>query len=906
MAEKVSDKPKFPAKPLRLLIVEDQAADAELCLRELRKGGLDVRGDVVSTAKEFIARLGTGDYDIILADDALPGWSGLDALQSLRNLQKDIPFLIVTGELGDETVAELVRVGVADYILKDRMARLPLAVRQALEEKKLREKNRKIEATSSNPVRILYVEDSRADAELSLHILKKAGFEIRADIVETREEFTARLKANTYDVVISDQHLSTWTGIEVFEHSRALGLDIPVILVTGTLNYAMAAQFAKRGLTDYVLKDRLARLPLVLRRALEQKALREERDRAHESILQLAAIVESSDDAIIGKTLDGTITSWNAGAERIYGYSANEALGRSISILVPPDRAEEIPQILEKLKRGEHVRNYETVWVRKDGKRIDTSVTTSLVKDSSGKLTGVSIIGRDITERKRAEEALIKLRKAVDTSGEVIFMTDREGVITFVNPEFTRLYGYTEQEVVGKTTPRVLKSGSRSPEEYASFWKTILDKRVGKEEWVNKTKDGRLVNIENATNPILDEQGDITGFLAIQRDITERKVLEGQLRQAQKMEAVGRLAGGIAHDFNNLLTIIAGYSDMMLSRLAADDPLRAHVSEIRIAGDRAASLTRQLLAFSRQQVLAPQVLDLNAVVANMDKMLRRLIGEHIDLVTVCEKRLWHVKADPGQLEQVIMNLAVNARDAMPKGGKLTLETANVELDGAYARAHVAVKPGRYIMLAVSDTGCGMDSETQSHLFEPFFTTKERGKGTGLGLSTVYGIVKQSGGNVWVYSELGRGATFKVYLPQVDEPLEEPRPVEARAVPARATETVLVVEDEVSVRSLVRGVLESRGYRVLEACHGADALSISDQHGGPIHLLLTDVVMPEMSGRDLASRVMPRRPEIRVLYMSGYTDDAIIHNGVLDAGTAFLQKPFTPDALARKVREVLDG
>jgi len=906
MAEKVSDKPKFPAKPLRLLIVEDQAADAELCLRELRKGGLDVRSDVVSTAKEFIARLGTGDYDIILADDALPGWSGLDALQSLRNLQKDIPFLIVTGELGDETVAELVRVGVADYILKDRMARLPLAVRQALEEKKLREKNRKIEATSSNPVRILYVEDSRADAELSLHILKKAGFEIRADIVETREEFTARLKANTYDVVISDQHLSTWTGIEAFEHSRALGLDIPVILVTGTLNDEMAAQFAKRGLTDYVLKDRLARLPLVLRRALEQKALREERDRAHESILQLAAIVESSDDAIIGKTLDGTITSWNAGAERIYGYSANEALGRSISILVPPDRAEEIPQILEKLKRGEHVRNYETVWVRKDGKRIDTSVTTSLVKDSSGKLTGVSIIGRDITERKRAEEALIKLRKAVDTSGEVIFMTDREGVITFVNPEFTRLYGYTEQEVVGKSTPRVLKSGSRSPEEYASFWKAILDKRVGKEEWVNKTKDGRLVNIENATNPILDEQGDITGFLAIQRDITERKVLEGQLRQAQKMEAVGRLAGGIAHDFNNLLTIIAGYSDMMLSRLAADDPLRAHVSEIRIAGDRAASLTRQLLAFSRQQVLAPQVLDLNAVVANMDKMLRRLIGEHIDLVTVCEKRLWHVKADPGQLEQVIMNLAVNARDAMPKGGKLTLETANVELDGAYARAHVAVKPGRYIMLAVSDTGCGMDSETQSHLFEPFFTTKERGKGTGLGLSTVYGIVKQSGGNVWVYSELGRGATFKVYLPQVDEPLEEPRPVEARAVAARATETVLVVEDEVSVRSLVRGVLESRGYRVLEASHGADALSISDQHGGPIHLLLTDVVMPEMSGRDLASRVMPRRPEIRVLYMSGYTDDAIVHNGVLDAGTAFLQKPFTPDALARKVREVLDG
>lgn len=384
----------------------------------------------------------------------------------------------------------------------------------------------------------------------------------------------------------------------------------------------------------------------------------------------------------------------------------------------------------------------------------------------------------------------------------------------------------------------------------------------------------------------------------------DREGLEDQLRQAQKVEVIGRLAGGVAHDFNNLLTIISGYTDLTLGQLPEGNPLHENLEEIRNAARRAAELTRQLLAFGRRQILAPKVIDLNAVVADTQKMLRRLIGEDIDLVAVLTPELWRLKADSGQIEQVIMNLAINARDAMPHGGRLTLETQNVELDDAYARAHVAVQPGPYVMLAVSDTGSGMDRETLGHLFEPFFTTKGPGQGTGLGLATVYGIVKQSGGNIWVYSEVGRGTTCKVYLPRVDEPLESTTPPKPRAS-LRGTETILLVEDEQAVRLLARRVLEGNGYAVLEAADGLKAIELVRHYEGPIHLLVTDVVMPHMSGRAVADAVTSLRPTMKVLYLSGYTANAIVHRGVLDPGTPFLEKPFTPGTLASKVREVLD-
>jgi len=390
-----------------------------------------------------------------------------------------------------------------------------------------------------------------------------------------------------------------------------------------------------------------------------------------------------------------------------------------------------------------------------------------------------------------------------------------------------------------------------------------------------------------------------------QRAYEELSQTQEQLTQARKMEAVGRLAGGIAHDFNNLLTVMVGRSQLLLRRLGAQDPIRADIELMEQTADRAAELTRQLLAFSRKQVLQPAVLDLNAVVTNVAEMLRRLIGEDIALVTALDPALGHVKADPGQIEQILINLAANARDAMCKGGRLTLETANAELDAAYARHHVDVHPGPHVMLAVSDSGVGMTPETQAQIFEPFFTTKGPGVGTGLGLATVYGIVKQSGGHIWVYSEPGRGTTFKIYLPRVEEAVTPSAARPCLPEPAWGHETILLVEDEQAVRNIARDVLQAQGYTVLEAKHGRDALLISELYSGPIHLLLTDVVMPEMSGRELANRLAPLRPTMPIIYMSGYTDAAVVHHGVLDPGTIFLQKPFTPDALARKIRQVLD-
>lgn len=399
---------------------------------------------------------------------------------------------------------------------------------------------------------------------------------------------------------------------------------------------------------------------------------------------------------------------------------------------------------------------------------------------------------------------------------------------------------------------------------------------------------------------------------AIQRELREashrkeHREVQDQLFQAQKIEAIGQLAGGVAHDFNNLLTVINGYTEVMLEKMEANHPHRKYLEAVRKAGEHAASLTRQLLAFSRRQVLIPQVLNLNSITSGLHPMLRRLIGEDIELFTLPAKDLGSVKVDPGQIEQIILNLVVNARDAMPNGGKLTIETANVELDETYLRNHATVKPGPHVMVAVSDTGNGMDEETQKHIFDPFFTTKGPGKGTGLGLSTVYGIVKQSGGSIWVYSEPGRGAAFKIYLPRVDE---APTAVESRESDANvsnASETILVVEDDASVRMLIRQTLEMKGYCVLEAENGVAGLWASEQHQGVIHLLVTDVVMPEIGGRVMAEQLTALRPDMKVLYISGYTDDAVVRHGVLDSNMTFLQKPFTPEVLTRKVREVLDA
>jgi PAS domain S-box-containing protein len=420
-----------------------------------------------------------------------------------------------------------------------------------------------------------------------------------------------------------------------------------------------------------------------------------------------------------------------------------------------------------------------------------------------------------------------------------------------------------------------------------------------------RTAAGKTIWLQDIVRVVRDHAGKIRQLRGVMVDVTEHQQLEEEFHQAQKMEAVGRLAGGVAHDFNNLLTIISGYAQLAQDLMGQDEQLQAYMGEILKAGDRAGALVRRLLAFTRRQSMEPQVLDLNAVVKGTEKMVRRLIGEDIDISTVLPDDLGRIRSDPAQLEQVILNLAVNARDAMPHGGKLLIETANVELAPSYAASHLAVVPGPYVVLAVSDTGTGMDDNTRNHIFEPFFTTKEKGKGTGLGLATVYGIIKQSGGNVWVYSEVGMGTTFKIYLPRVVAAVEAAQPVAIPSSLPQGSETILLVEDEESIRSLVRGILRSRGYTVLEAGRPLEALEISRKFDQPIDLLFTDVVMPQMSGREVAEQISAARPNTKVLYMSGYTDQAIAHHGVLNPGVPFLQKPFTPDALAQKVREVLD-
>jgi two-component system, cell cycle sensor histidine kinase and response regulator CckA len=625
-------------------------------------------------------------------------------------------------------------------------------------------------------------------------------------------------------------------------------------------------------------------------------------------------------------------------------------------------------------------------------------------------------------------DALSRLRLALEASGEVIFTTDTAGVFTYVNPEFEKVYGYSSSEVVGRSTPRLLKGGATSVDEYRSLWQKLANHEVVLREFVNSTKDGRLVQVESSANPIV-EDGICVGFLAVQRDITHRKAIETALResearyrtlaeaapdsifivnrdatieyanaisaerfglraedvvgrtlhevlpagpasdiwrellqvfetgqrhsfeatfgtpkgdlwleawlvpmpldgsgrsavmgvardisdrvrlqqqfvQAQKMEAIGRLAGGIAHDFNNLLTAILGYSELLLDRVRHDASLAADVEEVKKAGERASRLTKQLLAFSRQQVLEPQVVDLNAIVTEMQKLLVRVIGEDVRLDVITEPGLLRVTVDPGQIEQLILNLAINARDAMPQGGSLRITTATATVDEELARRHHGASPGQFVAVSVADSGCGMPADVLAHIFEPFFTTKPAGKGTGLGLATVFGVVKQSGGFMTVASTVGAGSTFTAYVPVTSKSTDASRPQEP-GTDGMARETILLVEDEVGIRQLMQRTLERRGYTVLAATSGDDAMRIAGSWSGEIHLLLSDVVMPDVSGPALAQRMIRLRPLMRVLYVSGFPNRVGAGTHVLSRHAALLSKPFAPHALALKVRECLD-
>ncbi len=521
-------------------------------------------------------------------------------------------------------------------------------------------------------------------------------------------------------------------------------------------------------------------------------------------------------------------------------------------------------------------------------------------------ITGLSL-SPAAARRRQAESALreanASLQAVIQSSPLAIYTLDATSTVRTWNPAAEALYGWRAEEVIGHSLPTI----THDLDDHVQLRDRVLrGEALRGVEVTRRKKDGTPVTLSLSVAPLHDASGRVTGMLSLAADLTDVRQLEVQYRQAQKMDAVGRLAGGIAHDFNNLLTAILGTTGLLLEDLGPESRARLDIQEIEKAAKRAAGLTRQLLVFSRQQVLETRVVDLNALVGNLQRMLDRLIGEDIQLRTALTADVWPVRADPGQLEQAIVNLVVNARDAMPHGGHLTLETANVELDPRYVESHPPTQPGPYVLLAVSDTGVGMDSATRARIFEPFFTTKEPGRGTGLGLATVYGIVKQSGGYIWVYSEPGHGTTFKIYLPRVAGAPEVAEPSPGAAIHARGSETVLLVEDQDDVRTLARRVLEGRGYTVLPARNGDEALELVARYRNRIHVLVTDVVMPGINGRDLARRVTSSRPDVKVLFVSGYTGEAVHQRGLLEPGVAFLQKPFTAEVLARKVREVLDS
>jgi PAS domain S-box-containing protein len=633
-----------------------------------------------------------------------------------------------------------------------------------------------------------------------------------------------------------------------------------------------------------------------------------ERKQAEESLrweqYLMHTLLETVPDAIYFKDAGSRFLRVNRGFARRVGLDEPAgAVGKTDFDFFARAHAEDALRTEQQIIRtGNPVVNLEEeeTWPVRSSTWVST--TKMPLRDAAGAVIGTFGISRDITERRRAEDLLrrseAEFRSLVEHAPVGIYRSTRTGRFLTVNPALVRMLGYGRaEEVLALDIGRDVYADPAERER-------LIRERPPHAEVTWRRRDGTPITVELTAHAVPVEAGDEC-YEGIVEDVSAQRSLESQFRQAQRLEAVGRLAGGVAHDFNNILTAITGYADLLFDDMGPDDSKRADVEEIRAAAQRATALTRQLLAFSRKQVLQTRVLDLNAVVQALEKMLQRLIGEDIRLVFTPGAGLDAVRADAGQIEQVILNLAVNSRDAMPGGGRLTIETANVELDAAYAREHAGARPGRYVMLAVSDTGTGMDAEAKAHLFEPFFTTKEQGKGTGLGLATVYGIVKQSGGYVWVYSEPGRGATFKIYLPRVDEPVERAELAPDLQEVRGGTETVLLAEDDSAVREVVAGVLGQKGYRVLRAMDGQTAIEIARAQRGDLKLLITDMVMPGLTGRELAEVVAAECSGVRVLYMSGYTDDAVVRHGVLDQGTPYLQKPFTPLALARKVREVLD-
>ncbi len=1015
------------SEPLRVLLAGDREDDALLLLTELRRGGLETIHHRVDTERAFLSALERGPWDVVLSDFSMPQLEGLAACDLLRRSGLDIPFIFVSGRVGEDRAVEAMRRGAVDCIFKDNLTRLVPAIQREMREVQVRREQARAED-------VHWAREGRFRAliecvrDYAIYMLDPNG------TVVTWNSGAERIMGYAAAEVIG-QHFSRFYPPQ----HRASGMpeqDLQLAAESGTLEHE-AWRVRKNGTTFWAsgVLSRLANGKQILGFT---NIVRDLTERRHSEVL-LRSVLDNTLDAIVSIDDRGIILSFNGTGERLFGYSAQEAVGQNVNILMPDPPKRDHDRFIADYARTGKAKviggSREVMGRRKDGTAFPLSLSiTEFQLDGKRHFTGIL---SDITERKRVEEELRAsqrlLQTVFDTIPHHLIVKDRESRYLMVNKAWCEAFGRTPEEVLHRPTS---EQSSRPPEEVARIleedrrvfsgesvltpmqgtltvksgekryfkgikvplrgeigatagligismditseveaqqqadiaharlfdaieslpaafymydsehrlllWNSrcgdfypemsrqlrkgmsieevlhvaansdILEVEERVEEWISRRldqflnhpgtfeqrlKDGRWIQG-------IDRRTSDGGTVSLRFDVTETKHREEVLRQSAKLEAIGSLAGGIAHDFNNLLTVIASYADFILVSSEATDALRRDARVIQETSDRAAALTRQLLAFSRRQVLQMRVLDLNKTIGSVERMLRRLIGENIELRTSLHPDLRWIRSDETQIEQIILNLAVNARDAMPKGGKLLIETSNQPLDTSYATTHMEVMPGDYVMLAVTDTGHGMTPEVQKRIFEPFFTTKPPGEGTGMGLATVYGIVTQMQGFIFVYSEPGQGTSFKIYFPQTAE--HEPAaasPVEPAPV-MTGTESVLLVEDEELVLRSASRILQSAGYRVLEVSDPREALKICGNSPEPIDLLLSDVVMPGISGRELWDQVRAMRP-LRVLFMSGYTDDAVVRHGILEGNVPFLTKPFTRQSLLSKVRDVLD-
>jgi two-component system, cell cycle sensor histidine kinase and response regulator CckA len=879
---------------LHVLLLEDPGSLRE----ELSRAGLDVILESAHTQDELRSHLGSTHVDILIFSVRSAVWDPFQTLEACLAARPEVPVICIAEEDEEDVALRLLSMGAIDYVLENRTARLPWAVKRACEEARRKKSYEETETELRQSQEFIKTVMDHLPIGIAVNSIDPTvDFEYMNDnfpkFYRTTRESLSGADA-FWAAVYEDEELRKDMRAKVLksmasgDHREMRWEEVPLTRKSEETRFVTAVNIpvTGRGFVVSTVWD-----------VTESKRVK---DALEDEATRRRILVEQSQDGIVILQQDGRVFEANRRFAEMIGYSPEETKGLSVWDWEAISKKDDVLEMLRIV--DDTGARLETRHRRKDGTLFDVDISTNGAVIGGQKL--IFCVCRDITARNQAAAERERLLAAIGQTGETVVITDPDGTIRYVNPAFERVTGYIREDALGQN-PRILKSGEHNRTFYDTMWSTISSGRIWEGRIVNKRKDGKLYTEAATISPVRDSAGQVINYVAVKRDITEQIRLTDQLQQAQRMESVGRLAGGVAHDFNNILSVILGYTELAVKKTDPVSPIYGDLQEVRKAANRSADITRQLLAFARKQTIAPRTLDLNETIEGMLKMLRRLIGEDITLTWKPRAKLWPVKMDPSQIDQLLANLCVNARDAISNVGRIMIETDHVSFDENYVGDHPGSSQGEFVLLAVSDDGCGMGKETQSKIFEPFFTTKGPGEGTGLGLATVYGIVKQNDGFINVYSEPGKGTTFRIYLPRQAGKMETSREKKETAAERGRGETILIVEDDLPILRLTERFLNGLGYKVIAANSPEEAVKISDRFAGEIRLLITDVVMPGMNGKELAEQLRRVRPDIKCLFMSGYTANAIAHRGVLDENIRFVQKPFSLVDLAASVRGAVD-